>query len=228
MDALAYPIFVFSIALPLILAIGRFHASAQRAQSIRISNSTMSFKHYFDHRDAFIEYSRLHQTNSKFIDIRIVKPFLLYELYYPNSEMSRFDLTPSNTTFDLIDERLKKVVKKVDDIQNPIGALTVERVASVFEPFGIIIDFNAENLKAEFLSGLKEDAQPMAFIARKTLELFEHLGEFDRDNYNFAQLINKKLSDEFVFFAENDMCNNMIRNCLNKLIFRDNLKYRAI
>jgi len=228
MDALAYPIFVFSIALPLILAIGRFHASAQRAQSIRISNSTMSFKHYFDHRDAFIEYSRLHQTNSKFIDLRIVKPFLLYELYYPNSEMSRFDLTPSNITFDLINERLQKVVKKVDGIQNPIGALTVARVASVFEPFGIIIDFNSENLRAENLSGLKEDAQPMAIITSEMLKLFEHLGEFDRNNYYFAQLINKKLSDELLFFAENNSFNRMIRNCLNELIFQGNITYQAM
>jgi len=228
MDALAYPIFIFSIALPLILAIGRFHASAQRAQSIRISNSTMSFKHYFDHRDAFIEYSRLHQTNSKLIDIRIVKPFLLYELYYPNSDMSRFDLTPSNTTFDLIEERLQKVVKKVEGIQNPISALTIERVANVFEPFGIVIDYNFENLKAKYPSGLEKGAQPMASTVVKTIELFEHLGEFDRNNHVFAQLINKKLSDEFQLFAVNNGCNTRVRQCLNKIIFEDNIHYKKM
>lgn len=228
MDALAYPIFVFSIALPLILAIGRFHASAQRAQSIRISNSTMSFKHYFDHRDAFIEYSRLHQTNSKFIDIRIVKPFLLYELYYPNSEMNRFDLTPSNTTFDLIEERLQKVIEKVDGIQNPIRALSIERVANVFEPFGIVIDFNVEKLKAKYRSGLEKDTQPMVAIVVKILDLFEHLGEFDRNNRDFAQSINKKLSDELQFFAENNECNNKIRGCLNQLILEDNIRYQTM
>ena len=222
MDALAYPIFILSFALPVVLAIGRFHASAQRAETIRISNSTMSFKHYFDHREAFLEYSKQHEASSQYMNIRLAKPFLLYEIYFPNSQMNRFDLTPSDKTFERIDNILKLITKRIMDIQKPMHIVRLQTVNNVFEPFGVVLNINIEKLESGYPRGISKDAEPMALMIRTLLELLDHLSEFDRENQEFAQLISKKLKDELVIFSGNTDVNIRIRNCLNKLILKNN------
>jgi len=223
MDALAYPIFIFSLALPLILAIGRFHASAQRAQSIRISNSTMSFKHYFDHRDAFAEYLKLHQSGSRYIDIRVSKPFRLYDLYYPNSEMSRFDLTPSYEAFDLMQAKIDSVEHRLCNLLESKGIDSIEVVSGVFESLGLVIEFNEKALKAFYSQGLKDGTSPLKDILGEIWALLEYVNEFDRNNIYFAESVSAALYSALEGLTNDNRYDKLIRASINRLIFGNDL-----
>ena len=223
MDALAYPIFIFSIALPIILAIGRFHASAQRAQNIRISNSTMSFKHYFDHREAFVEYLQAYQADSRYIDIRVRKPFRLYDLYYPNSEMNRFDLTPSPRAMDLIQNRLENATERLSNLLNPKVTQNIDVVSGMFESFGLVMDFNEESLKATFPQGVREEGSPMNEILSEIDGLLEYINEFDRNNIDFAESIRAAVNSGLHNIASTETFDKLVKASLNRLIFGNDL-----
>ncbi|MFD3317440.1 hypothetical protein ACE414_07380 [Alteromonas macleodii] len=219
MDALAYPLFILSFALPVVLAVGRFHASAQRAESIRISNSTMSFKHYFDHRDAFSEYLRQIDSSTQFMQIRVIKPFILYEVFFPNSKMTSFDTSPSNVSIELIDVFIRSLVKKAETLKS--SRIDMHVVTSFFDSLGLVFEIDIKKIE-EAYGQLSVDTQPAAIMVRLVYELLEHLCEFDRDNSPVAKTTVKRFKNELLFFSGNNELNNKIRFCINREISKNN------
>lgn len=219
MDALAYPLFILSLALPIVLAVGRFHASAQRAESIRISNSTMSFKHYFDHRDAFAEYLRQIDSSCQFMQIRLIKPFILYEVFFPNSKMTSFDTSPSNVSIALIDEHIRSLAKKSESLKR--SRIDMYVVTSFFDTLGVVFEIDTKKIE-KIYTQLPVSAEPAAIMVRLVYELLEHLCEFDRDNNQVAKAMVKRFKNELLFFSGNNQLNNKIRLCINQEILNNN------
>lgn len=91
-EALKLPVTLFALCIPFTVAIGRFHASAQRDKSNREAQEVKSFKHYYEHREQFVK----HMAKFKFSDMfQISDPLALYQILFPNASRLKFDIQPS-------------------------------------------------------------------------------------------------------------------------------------
>lgn len=181
MDALAYPVFLLSFALPIVVAVGRFHASSQRAETIRISQSTMSFKHYFDHRQAFLDYLEGYKQRFRWFEIEITQPIKIYELFFPKAKMDSFQIEPCEETITELKQKLESLFQRLNKTASPDMLYWFDGTLEIFNGFGIKIIYQLDEIynDVDSLSGHNAIVQPL-----KELELILYFAdEFDR-NYN--------------------------------------------
>lgn len=210
MDALAYPLFVFSFALPIVLAVGRFHASAQRAETIRISESTMSFKHYFDHREAFKNYMEGYKQKYSGVIVSIQSPIALYEVFYPSASMERFDIKPSSKTAVLIEEALSYAADKLKSLQDWSVAGCFIGDITYFDKLGIKIQFDVDATASRIKS---YNAMGRIYLTSPFLDevklILEYANSFDRGYdrlcKNSCESIEKYIEDKEQYRQINDV-----------------------
>lgn len=215
MDALAYPIFILSFSLPVVLAVGRFHASAQRAETIRISNTTMSFKHYFDHREAFFDYAKQYEAKYEYISVQLVKPFRSYEVFFPNSSMDFFDIEGSGKSLVILNAKLDSIVERLDNLKAPSSNLSPRLTIDAFDALGIKVTVNLAQIEEHYPRGLDKGAEPLTNILDMVLALYEHLAEFDQKNPHATKLVLSYLSKALVPFAKDSELNDKVSKMIN-------------
>lgn len=181
MDALAYPLFILSFALPIVLAVGRFHASAQRAETIRISESTMSFKHYFDHREAFIKYMEGYKQQFASVELSLQSPVTLYEVFYPNASMERFDIARSIKTSEKIEDALSYAHAELLKLEEFSFIMFFTGHFNQFKKLGIHIQYDLDEVAASFKH---HDNLDSLYITAPFLHeidyMLQYADEFDR------------------------------------------------
>ncbi|GAA0295567.1 hypothetical protein GCM10009128_12750 [Psychrosphaera haliotis] len=99
-NSLKVPVTIFALCIPFTVAIGRFHGSAQRLYANQQAEAVKSFKHYFDHREAFKQHilERLEQKNRDENLLEIGNIPELYKTVFPKASVHNFDITPSAQT----------------------------------------------------------------------------------------------------------------------------------
>lgn len=201
MDALSYPLFVLSFALPIVLAVGRFHASAQRAETIRISESTMSFKHYYDHREAFVKYMEGYNQKFSGVVVSLQSPITLYEVFYPNASMELFDIVPCSKTSERIQEALGYANSKLLALQDWHVAGLFTGNFPQFSKLGIDVCFELDALskQLEDFSGIGHIYITAPFLD-EIRYILEFANEFDRHHNRLdeksLEAIDKHLGDK--------------------------------
>ena len=96
---LGFPLFVASLSIPISVAIGRFHASSQRALSNELTQENNAFNNFFSHRNHFMEYSNGAGIPKEFKGlIEVTDADLLYKMVFPQNDISttNFRINKSN------------------------------------------------------------------------------------------------------------------------------------
>lgn len=83
------PFLVASLALPVSVAIGRFHGAAQRQLANQIAETNQSFNHYFEHKKFFTEdlFMRYAYASKEYPYFEIADPTKFYEIAFPHNSM---------------------------------------------------------------------------------------------------------------------------------------------
>jgi hypothetical protein len=143
LTGLKLPVFYLSLAVPISVAIGRFHGSSQRAEANRIALANQSFEHHFKHTQYFIEhmdFGEYKDTLGGFFKLKY--PRKLYSLIYPNSSMVHFDITTNEATDNGIFEALKEIPGHIQQY-NKMSRNSVEtRLNYLSNSFGLVLDID--------------------------------------------------------------------------------------
>ncbi|MEM9103994.1 MAG: hypothetical protein AAGB12_16935 [Pseudomonadota bacterium] len=108
---LGFPVFIASIALPITVAIGRFHGSKQRARANKLNEINIAFNHYFDHRQYFFDYLDKTAIPEMYRGLITVEdPDIVYSLFFPHNKINRQDFTIKK---DVFENTLKKMTDKL-------------------------------------------------------------------------------------------------------------------
>jgi len=219
MDALSYPLFVLSFALPIVLAVGRFHASAQRAETIRISESTMSFKHYYDHREAFSVYMEGYKHRYGWAEVSLKSWITLYEIFYPNASMERFDIAPSSKTHVLLDEALSYAHDNLLSLRDENVACFFSGHMNYFQKLGIEVIYDTDAIAKEVgnLDKLKDLNLMFQFLYEIQL-LLDYANEFDRKHNRLCDKAHASISKYLKDVRQYTDVNTIIADRLQKLI----------
>lgn len=110
-SALKIPVSIWALCIPFTVAIGRFHASAQNAASLDTAKQTQSFRHYFDHREAFRSFLIEEVNKVEFFSIKPNYTIDAYSIIFPNSKMDNFDL---KYTPDILNSKLEKLTRTLE------------------------------------------------------------------------------------------------------------------
>jgi hypothetical protein len=134
---LGFPVFVASLALPITIAIGRFHGSKQRAKANKLNETNIAFNHYFDHKQYFNDYLQKTAIPELYRDlITVDNPEILYSLFFPNNQINRQDFTIDKERFDKkLNAMADKFFVHVDTWVKSVNNGTVEDDFVSFENF---------------------------------------------------------------------------------------------
>lgn len=112
------PFLVASLALPVSVAIGRFHGAAQRQLANQIAESNQSFTHYYEHKRFFSEdlIARFDLEDAGYSVSNISNPSTFYKIAFPTNSRENMDyrheVGPSAL---LIADRLTKAYRAADN-----------------------------------------------------------------------------------------------------------------
>jgi len=103
------PIFIASLSIPLMVAVTRFHSSAQRAKSNQIAEQNNAFNNYFDHRRHFDEFMRVRLSQPHLSKYVILEDSgKIYDLLFPNNSYEVRNLDASSEEISiLVKEKVK-------------------------------------------------------------------------------------------------------------------------
>lgn len=118
LNQIQYPIFVMSIAIPLTVMVGRFHATSQRKVSNDLTKANQTFTHYYEHKRFFSEdlIARFDVEDSGYSVSNISNPSTFYKIAFPTNSRENMDyrheVEPSAL---LIVDRLTKAYRAADN-----------------------------------------------------------------------------------------------------------------
>lgn len=184
--ALKIPVTVFALCIPITVAVGRFHGSALRVKANEEAVAVRSFKHYFDHREAFSKHMENLKIGTFFGVLSVGEPLKLYEILFPNSSMTNFDITASDLIKDRIQVALSHTLTNLSDKNKdaeniPNLSLVDNGSLHILRSFGVTDNFTNMEPKADsYLSIEGYLSNISATYLKCLLHILDYADEFNR------------------------------------------------
>ena len=134
---LGFPIFVASLCLPISVAVGRFHASKQRAKANTLTVENNAFNNYFAHRNHFMEHignAGIPKEYEGFIEV--YDSDKLYKTVFPQNSLSEQNFRINKFTYKAqLRRKLKSLYGHINTFVIEVEEGEVERDHEEFEAF---------------------------------------------------------------------------------------------
>jgi hypothetical protein len=182
-EALTLPTTLFALCIPFTVAISRFHISAQKDKANKDAEAVKSFRHYFEHREAFTKYMSNNRTGLFYGVIIVKEPLKIYEMLFPNSSVVNFSLERTDKTDDIIIIAFNRLISNLEEddmfsVTTPLGSEVISEFRLHYlNEFGITCDFS-KSTDRHFHSTYKADFTE-ALIANLLL-ILQHAQDFNR------------------------------------------------